>query len=177
VQQLVERRITLDARQVTRINDNRPLVRTNPVVNKTIVNDERPIIRPTIEQTQLKVGTPGLQGIPGQSGGISVPPINFTFGEAPHAVWPAPVNGTFTVARVEITEEFDGTGASISAGTQAQPSAVMPPELNNPYELGSYETAADFEVAQGGQLYITIVPGAGATRGAGTLYVDFVAEN
>lgn len=104
--------------------------------------------------------------------GDSVPSTAFAFGDAT----PAAI-GTFTgaVLRVSllITEAFDGTGASLQIGTVGTPNLLMDSSENDPTEIGRYEANPAIELSSD-SIVLTIVPGSGASTGAGYVYLEIV---
>lgn len=151
---------------VAKIDANRPstaVIKQNTPVNVT----ERP--------TDVVLGGQGIQGRPGQPGG-SIPPIDFAFGDAAHAVWTPQAAGLLTYARIIVREPFNGTGAAIVVGTLAQPDAAMPSYFNDPKQANEYENTPDIRLAAGESIYLTITPGTGATAGAGTLLLGFLPD-
>jgi hypothetical protein len=138
------------------------------------MTDQTLVLRPVRRALVLyPKGRPGERGLPGTSGG-TIPPIAFTYGEAPHDVFTAPSDGRVVLSRIGISEAFDGAGAQITVGTSANHDALIGADDNDPMQLGQYETVPDFDLSEGDGVRIYITPGTGATQGAGFLFIEFV---
>lgn len=105
-----------------------------------------------------------------------VPPIAFSFGDAPGIVWTAPVAGTFTNSRLDITTAFNGTAPTIKVGVIGSTEALMTAEQSDPTEQARWDAASDYAVTAGMGIWLEISV-SGATQGAGTLYVEFVPND
>ena len=103
---------------------------------------------------------------------IDVPPIPFSFGDAPGAVWTAPVAGVFTIARCNVTEAFNSASPTIKVGTDADPESLIPAAYIDAKSVADYENSPDVEVAMGDHVHLAIAPD-GATRGTGLLLINF----
>jgi hypothetical protein len=138
------------------------------------MTDKTLVLRP-IQRTLVLYpkGRTGERGPAGTSGG-TVPPISFTYGEAPHDVFNAPSAGRVVLSRIGITEAFDGSGAQITIGTNSDHDALISADDNDPMQIGQYETVPDFDLSEGDGVRIYITPGTGATQGAGFLFIEFV---
>lgn len=115
----------------------------------------------------------GDEGAPGVSGGGPTPPINFAFGDAPSMVFVPAVAGVVTIVRVDIATPFDGTGAAIEVGTDADHTALMSSAFNDPTAIAEYELTVAVPLVAGEGVRLGITPGTGATRGSGTLFLTF----
>lgn len=122
-------------------------------------------------------GPPGPQGVPGDSStatGRKV--VSFSFGDAsPVPVLTLAFAAVGVTTRLVIDTAFDGAGAGIKVGTAGSDDALMAVADNDPTQAAAYETAADLALASGAQVFLTIIPGAGATQGAGRLIFDAIA--
>jgi hypothetical protein len=134
-----------------------------------------PVDRPT-DVTINRQGLQGPKGDPGVSGGGALPPINFSYGDAAHVVYTAPSNGVFTICRVDVSTAFNGTGAAIHVGLVGNIDVLIPSNHIDPTSVGGYEQTADYTVSTGAQVWLQIAPGAGATQGAGQLFLTFIPE-
>lgn len=100
---------------------------------------------------------------------------NFAFGDAgPAPVYTAPQPLMVVLCRVVVEEGFNGDGAAISIGTAADPELVHAAADNDPTTESGYESTPSVTLAAGDTLLATIVPGAGATAGAGQIILDTV---
>lgn len=97
----------------------------------------------------------------------------FTFETASPLVL-APVGTSSPVVRagIRIDVGFDGAGASLSIGTTASPGIVLAASENLPAVPGQYEVDLVDSFAGPDTLRLTIVAGAGATRGSGVVYYE-----
>jgi hypothetical protein len=125
--------------------------------------------------TVVSVGTQGPTGATGPSGSTA-PPVNFSFGDAsPLVISTGQPAQVILQVTVNITEAFNGAGATLSVGTPANPSLYV---TSRQVDL---ETEAEFEVTVGKSIFAntniiaTITPGTGATTGAGWVLIDRVA--
>jgi len=124
------------------------------------------------------VGPRGGKGDPGDSstatGRVVVP---FAFGDAsPAAIFTPAANCTDVLARLVIDTPFDGVGAALKLGTGANAEALIAAAHNDPAQAAGYEAAPDASLAAGQPVLLTITPGAGATRGAGRVIFDAIAN-
>lgn len=120
----------------------------------------------TVVEAGAKQGPPGPPGPSGST--IDLP---FSWGDAS----PSPigaVSGLIVAASIIITTPFDGVGASLTIGTLGSPALIMPADSNYPGFASRYEVNPGLFVS--GQLYLTIDPGAGATQGAGRVYLEVI---
>lgn len=160
-------RITMDRRTTAIIADHRP--RTVPQARNTAVDV-------TSRPTTVKAGNGmGVQGPKGEPGG-TVPPIPFSFGDASAAIWMPDAAGVVTVARIVVTEAFDGDSPALALGTAAAPESILPPEYVAPASAGEYEATADVRLSAGEAVRLSISPGVGATQGAGVVYITFLPD-
>lgn len=161
------KRITLSRNTVARIEQNRPKVVTKSAQQRVDVVEQ-----PTIAKVGTNLGPPGPRGAPGGS----IPAIEFAFGDAPRVVFTPDAAGLLTYARVKYTEVFNGANPQLFAGTLADPDAAMPAAFNDPRSLEEYEYTPDIRLATGESIILTIVPGAGASAGAGILILGFLPD-
>ena len=161
-----QRVITLSRDTVALIEKHRPRLVTENRSPTVQVQDRRP--------TVITGGT-GLQGKPGAPG-ASIPAVQFYFGDAPRIVWTPERAGILTYARIKIEQPFNGAGAMIAVGTQADPVAAMPVDYSVPFRADEYENTPDIRLAAGKGVLLTITPGVGATAGAGMLFLDFLPD-
>jgi hypothetical protein len=129
-----------------------------------------------IEEIEVLISPLGEKGEKGGPGG-SIAPINFTFGDAPRVVFTAAdSSGLLLIARVVITTPFDGAGSAIRLGVVGDLEAVMPASMNDPTAVAKYQRTADYRMAIGDQIILTITPGTLASAGAGTLVLEFLPD-
>jgi hypothetical protein len=129
-------------------------------------------------------GATGAQGPQGEQGEVGpagpssagVAPIAFSWGDASSVIWTPSDSGTLVVARLVIETAFDGAGAALTLGTNAAPAAIMSADQNAPGETGEYEVTADLALSAGTGVRLTITPGAGASQGAGLIYLIFLPD-
>lgn len=158
------------------VRQETPVTVTREVTPVTVVRDEQPrveqtvVVPPPVIIAECPVIPPAPFDFP------SVPPIQFSYGDAPSVVWLTPVDGAFTITRVDITEAFN-LPATISVGVVGDADALMRTIDNAPQFEAGYEVAADYPVTAGTGLWLEITPSPGTTQGAGVLYVTFVPED
>lgn len=134
-------------------------------------------VSPQLVRVVDVVGT-GPQGPVGPSGPSTqgVPPIAFSYGDASGAIFTPSEAGTIVLVRLVITTGFDGTNPSLQLGTVAQPGAILSSAQNDPTTVAEYEHTPDLHLAALQSVVLTIVPGAGATQGNGTILLVFVPD-
>lgn len=171
--------VTLDQQTVARINANRPQTVVGGSGGTTVGAQSSAVAvegGTTVVAGGAAMGVQGPQGEPGLSGGGTIPPVAFSYGDAAGTIYTPGDAGTLTTARVVITTPFDGAGAALILGTVGDPDGIMPATDNDPTEAGEYEATADFPLAAGEGIRLTITPGAGASQGAGLIYLEFIPD-
>lgn len=115
-------------------------------------------------------GPPGPPGPPGAGdGGIHIP---FGYGDAsPHALLTLN-NQTVISATIVITQAFDGVGATLRLGDATTPGRLIDIAQNLPSAIGAYQTYPCYLYQTSTPILLTIVPGAGATQGAGFILLE-----
>lgn len=99
--------------------------------------------------------------------------IPFAFGDAtPADIYIPHEAGVLTLVRVQVTTPFDGVGAEIQIGTAADPDAFVGAADVDLAVPASWEVLPDANVAAGEPITLTLIPGAGATAGAGRILID-----
>jgi hypothetical protein len=102
--------------------------------------------------------------------------VSFAFGDAsPAPIFAAPAGCTDILARLVIDTPFDGVGAALKLGTSGSPELLIPAANNDPTTAAGYEAAPDVALSSGEAIVLTIVPGTGATQGAGRVIFDSIA--
>lgn len=102
--------------------------------------------------------------------------VGFAFGDAsPAPIFTAPAGCADILARVVIDTPFDGVGAALKLGTSGSPELLIPAATNDPTTAAAYEAAPDVALSSGEAIVLTIVPGTGATQGAGRVIFDSIA--
>lgn len=142
--------------------------------------DQIKIVHPTAEGLVIQgnqVGTIVLgvskQGPPGVSGVQPMFAANFAYGDATPATLVTIAAGKRAYhVRLFIETAFNGTGASLSVGSVASPQELMATTENNPAEVGGYLAYPNKKYVGSTAILLTIVPGSGASAGAGHLQID-----
>jgi len=119
-------------------------------------------------------GATGATGPAGASGAGQVAPIAFSFGDAPHTIFTAPAAGVLSYVRVSIETPFNGVGASFELGTSIGDGSAMPSAYVDPHTVADYEHTPDLALTSGQHVYVTIIPGSGATAGNGVIFLQFL---
>lgn len=163
--------IRLDRSTVARIANNRPSIAVTDRASRVGVTQQTNTVR-----AGANIGPQGPQGEDGLSGGGTVSPVAFSFGDASGTIFTPAATGTLTTVRVVFTTRYDGDGATFALGTLASPGAAMSTNDNNPAVAAEYEVTADLPLAAGEALRLTQSPGAGATQGAGLIYLTFIPD-
>jgi hypothetical protein len=145
-------------------------VLVNPTINALEVsNAPRPVTLSNLGQ-QGPIGPAG----PGADG--TVPPLSFSYGDAPGVIWTPSEAGTLTYVRAVFETAFNGTNPSFILGTLADADAILAADQADPNSVGEYEVTADVHLAASEAVYISINPGAGASQGAGLIYLTFIPD-
>ena len=125
----------------------------------------------------VEVGISGPQGPPGPAGVSDLELIPFSYGDAsPRIVLNLLSNQTVLQVNCNITEPFNGAGASFALGTFAQPDVLVAPaqiDLGIPTE---FEINPNVLLTAPIDIVLTLVPGAGATQGAGWFVIERVSS-
>jgi hypothetical protein len=129
----------------------------------------------TTEQTELLIVNTVEQGLTGADGiDGTFPAINFSFGDAsPAIILTASSNLLVKSAVLVIRTIFNGVGAKVSIGTDANPNLLFNENDNNPFFIGSYHSSPNENMLSGSVVKIFITPGAGATTGQGTVIIEY----
>jgi hypothetical protein len=165
-----QQRITLNQSTLADIVNNRPLIVPQDRDTSVIAKPVNPIVKTG--------GGMGVQGQVGPAGPSAqgIAPINFSYGDASSAIFTPSQAGTFTLVRLIITTAFNGVNSSLKLGTAGQSEAILAAAQNDPATIGEYENTPDLHVAANTAVLFTITPGAGASQGAGTIYLVFVPD-
>lgn len=112
-------------------------------------------------------GPRGPQGDPGQGAAIEVP---FSYGDAtPEFLTTAQAGKLVYEVGILITTPFNGAGAALKIGSTLVTDGLMSQGENNPASAGTYETHPNVSFGGPAGVYLTIIPGAGASQGAGLI--------
>lgn len=113
-------------------------------------------------------GRPGPAGAAGKDGSGTLPPFDFSFGDAsPATLLELPWDCEVMQVSLAIDESFDGAGAQLQLGVEGQLQLLMPSEFNDPTQLATYETTPRESLSTGTAILLVISPGDGATKGRG----------
>ncbi len=106
--------------------------------------------------------------------GSVLPTFYFNYGDAtPANVYLADTDRLIKTVTLVILTAFNGVGAAVSIGTQAEPTLLMDVDDNNPALVGSFETSPNETIVSGTQLKVFITPGAGATQGRAAILLEY----
>lgn len=112
--------------------------------------------------------TPALRGPAGPAGSLASPPIPFAFGDAsPRTVLIVPSPTLILSVRVKISTAFNGTAPSFKLGTASQPESLMSPAMLDLATIAEYESNPQLTLSVAENVFLTLLPGAGCTQGAG----------
>lgn len=127
-----------------------------------------PAVQVVIETNAVQgpPGPPGPPGVPGANAAIDLP---FSWGDVSPAVIATAI-GTVVSVSVIITTPFNGVGAQISVGTDADHELFMPVTGNFPDVEARFEANPGEFVSGNVKLFFT--PGSGASAGAGIVYLE-----
>ncbi len=167
--------IVLKPETVQRLNQIRP-VNVDRKQNTTNVAPQQRNVSATQDVRPVTVesagrGPPGPPGPPGPDGG-TVPAISFSYGDAsPDTVYTCPNNATLAQTSIVIDTPFNGVGATLKLSVGA--TTVLDTFEVDPTKVAEYQSAPALTVTPGQQIILTIVPGSGATAGAGRIFLEF----
>src|SRR5690606_10082304 len=113
----------------------------------------------------VDVVTPGPQGPRGYSG-ASIPPIAFSYGDAPSFVWTAYANGVIPYVRLNVDIPVDGVLPTVLV-TLSTSAVLLPSDYVDAATVGDYENTPDVRVSEGDKVRLAVTPGVGATQGSG----------
>lgn len=102
-----------------------------------------------------------------------IPLIDFSYGDASPVVVHTVADAAEVIAvSLQIEQAFNGAGAAISLGTAASPGLLFSSAMNNPAVVGVFEFSPREEIPVGTDIILTITPGAGASQGAGQIFIQ-----
>jgi len=116
-----------------------------------------------------------LQGFDGGGGGAALSTIEVAFTFAtPSPLMITPLVSTERVMRAEVVIDttFDGVGAGLQLGTAATPGAILSTAEIDVTVADTYRSFDRFEVGAAANVELEITPGAGATQGAGRVFLE-----
>lgn len=133
----------------------------------TTARQQAVVTRRQVVRQVVSVGTQGPRGAAGRDGAIGAV-INFSYGDATPALLDVAAAGKriYSVA-LHVHTEFDGSGAALQIGTAGDPGALLAVEQNDPTQAGQYVAYPDVAYPSDTSIYLTIVPGSGASQGSG----------
>jgi hypothetical protein len=101
--------------------------------------------------------------------------IAFAFGNAsPVMIGTVPTGRYLAEIRVDISQAFDGTGASISIGEIGSPEKYVRADASLISETGIYEHPLSVLMSAANDVFLFITPGVGATTGQGQIILNIV---
>lgn len=102
-----------------------------------------------------------------------IPLIDFSYGDAsPAVVHTMSAASEIVQVSLQIEQAFNGSGAAISLGTLTSPGLLFSSAMNNPAVVGVFEFSPREEIPAGADIILTITPGAGASQGAGQIFIQ-----
>lgn len=155
-----------------------PQLTVSPSVHQVVVQTT-PAPQVLVTEDGVTVVALGIQGPPGAAGpsGAAAAPVNFAFGDASPAVvssgQPAQV---ILQINVNITIPFNGAGAKLSIGTVTSTSLYVASSQLDLSVATEFEITVGKAIAANTDIVATIMPGAGATAGAGWILVERVSS-
>ncbi len=116
-------------------------------------------------------GVAGRRGAIGPSGS-ALPAISFGYGDAsPRLIHVFDEQSLLAELQLVIQQPFDGEGATLRLRTGTG-LVVMDTDQNAPALAATFETTPGAQLPAGTGLYLEIIPGAGATAGAGQVLLN-----
>lgn len=99
--------------------------------------------------------------------------IPFAWGDAtPKPLFTVRAGKRIPLVSVVVTTAFDGAGAALTIGDANDTDRLMTADQNDPASVWTYEATPGYAYASDTALTLSITPGAGATAGAGTVYIE-----
>lgn len=162
--------------QVITVASNTTACTPQPITQTLDITQGSPIVevRPECPPPVIEVNTPGPQGPRGYSG-ASIPPIAFSYGDAPSFVWTAYSDGVIPYVRLSLDVPIDGALPTVLV-TLSTSAVLLPSDYVDAATAGDYESTPDVRVAEGDKVRLTITPGVGASQGSGVLYIEFIPD-
>ncbi len=113
-----------------------------------------------VSVVRIPLGPRGADGAPGNS----LPTVYFDYGDAtPAVIYTAPADQIIKAITLIVIIPFNGSGAAVSIGTDADPELLMSEAENLLTGIGSFETDPNETISSGTAVKVFITPGAGAT--------------
>ena len=163
--------------QVITVASNTTACTPQPITQMLEVAQSSPTVEvhPECPPPVIEVNTPGPKGDKGAPG-ETIPPIYFSYGDAPSVRWTATDAGLLTGVRVIIRTAFNGASPTLEVGVNADVDAALPAAFNDPTVAQEFENTPDIQMAPGDTVTLTISPGIGATQGNGVLLLEFLPD-
>lgn len=109
--------------------------------------------------------------IRGPAGDAAPPPVLFGFGSvALSTVLVMPFAGTITDLIVDVESAFDGVGAQLAIGTDAEPERLMPAIGNALGQVATFVASPMKALPAGAEIRALYTAGAGASQGVARIY-------
>jgi hypothetical protein len=100
--------------------------------------------------------------------------VPFAFGDStPSLIGQIAANKNILSVQVFVSAAFNGVGATLSVGPTALPTDLMTTLENNPALVGEYSVYTVKSYGTATNLYLHIVPGAGASTGTGVVVIEY----
>jgi hypothetical protein len=125
------------------------------------------------EEGSIKTGVVGPAGPAGDPTDNTFQ-LSFSYGDAtPEFIGTAPAGKLIETVRIYITQAFNGTSPSLTIGDAGDTDRLMAAVQNNPAAIGMYESFPIHSYGGATAVNLYIVPGAGATTGAGLVVITY----
>ena len=140
---------------------------------QVVVQPQAPVLI-TLGAEQGPSGPEGPEGPAGAAGdGTHHIVVNFSFGDAtPALLGNVPAGKRVLQGWINIVTAFDGIGAALTVGSVAAPGDLLAADANLPSLVASYEFAPNVAYLVDTDVFLTIVPGSGATQGSGQVVLQ-----
>ncbi len=131
-----------------------------------------------IEETDVVVVNEGEQGIAGPEGPAGPPggPVlefAFSYGDAtPSTLFTALAGKLVKGVSLFIEAGFNGSGAALSVGSQADPEALLAASENDPTTISVFHSSPNKSFGADTPIFLFITPGVGASEGHGLVAVE-----
>ena len=148
-------------------------VQESPIQVTVSLNGQNKVVQVETETVLVTEIAQGVAGPPGADGN-SQPTIYFAYGDAtPTTIFTASDDLVIKSITLIVLTAFNGVGAKVKIGTDANSELLMAESENSLSVVGSFETSPNETVLDGTEIKVFITPGAGATQGQAGILIEY----
>ena len=145
------------------------------VIHETteVANVVKEVVEVVLVVEQGLTGATGATGAAGADGGATTP-LYFNYGDATPAILFTPgEDQVIKTISMPVLIPFNGTGAKVSIGTDADPELLIEEDESNLTVTSNYETSPIQTISAGTPVKAFITPGLGATTGRCMVLIEY----